>query len=191
MEKYVSLSDLRVDNLNQFISDIYGGCNKIFYKNFNENLTRYTVEERETKKKQLKNAMAKYPKKSFSQALQNVVEVAFSLQDGVLSRPRIERVHAYIFVACIGSSADLIYSKIQENEIVDEVTILFGDIDIFIKVYATLREIKKLITEDIFSIKGATINSTKTYFSFNEQVWMKHPVAKHPNYKPPSSRWYT
>jgi len=133
--------------------------------------------------------MGKYKGKSFTQALQDIVEKAFNLPVGILSKVRSKRSHAYIFISCTGKSANLIYSEIQSNEIVDEVSVLFGDIDVFIKVYATLKDLQKLITEDIFNIDGVIIHSTKTYFSLDEKCWMKYPVGMHSKYTPPPDRW--
>lgn len=113
----------------------------------------------------------------------------FDLPENILSQVRPKRSQAYIFISCTGKSANLLFSKMQGNKIVDEISILFGDIDVFIKVYGSAAEVQKLITEDLYQIEGLVINNTKTYFTLDTKSWVKHPVSTHPSYVPPSNRW--
>lgn len=191
-KKYISQSDLRVDNLKQFIKDRYNENSRSFYHDFKINLIKklnFSEEQVESKKKLLRQAIGKYKNKTFSKSLQETVEKAFDLPKEILSQMRPRRSPAYIFISCTGESANIIFSEVKKNKIVDEISILFGDIDVFIKIYGTLEEVQMFITESIFKIKGISINNTKTYFSFREKNWMKYSVRNHPKYEPPSERW--
>ena len=193
-KEYLSENDLRIDNTNQFIKDIYQENSKEFYSDFKKNLInklKYTEENSETKVKQIRNALGRYKGKSFTKTLQNIVEKSFDLPINILSQIRPKKFPAYILVSCTGKSANLIFSEIKNNNIVDEVTLLFGDIDVLIKVYATSEQVKKLVTEDLFRINDTKIYGTKTYFPLDGKYWIKHPIGEHPNYSAPSDRWYS
>jgi len=190
-KKYISQSDVRVNNLQQFISDVYCKNHKNFYKDFKDLLLekKYSEEGAERKQKQLRDALGKYKGKSFTEALEKIVEKIFDLPRGVLSDIRSERFPAYIFLSCTGVSANLIFSEVQKYEIVDEVVVLFGDIDVFVKVYASKEEIQNFITKDLYNIEGLNISSTNTYTSLEGKVWMRYSIQNHPDYMPPSDRW--
>lgn len=192
-KKYISQNDLRRDNLKQYIRDVYKDSEKAFYCDFRKKLMgdlKYTEELSDTKIRQLKGALKKYKGRSFTKNLQDIVERTLKLSPNILAQVRRKRSPIYILISCTGESANLIFSSIKSNEIVDEVAILFGDVDIFMKVYATPEEVQKLITEDLFSIDNISISKTKTYFPLTGKSWMKHQVGKHPDYSPPSDRWY-
>lgn len=190
-KNHVTQSDIRVSNVKQFTNDVYGGKSREFYKDFKLNLKKikYTDESIENKLKQLRNALGKYKGKSFTETLENIVEKSFNLPGGILSRVREKRHLAYIFLSCTGKSANIIFSEVKKIEIVDEVVILFGDVDILIKVYATSFELQRFIMEEIYAINGVSITRTKTYNSLDEKCWIKYPVNNHPDYIPPCDRW--
>lgn len=191
-EPYLDPYSLRKDNLNQFISDRYNGDEKRFYLELNDlmitKLNR-TYDQADSKIKQLRSAMAGYENKPFSDTLQKIVEECYDLPKNILTQVRPRRSPAYIFLSCTGESVSPIFSKIKSHEIVDEISVLFGDIDVFIKVFATKKQVQKFITEDIFNIEGVTINRTKTYFSLEDKVWLRYSPGEHPAYSPPSQRW--
>lgn len=190
-KKCTTEKELRKNNLKQYIADKYDKQTD-FYKVLKHSLTkrsRLTSEQADGKVKQLQGVMRGDDGRTFTEQLQKIVEKAFSLPKNILSQNRSKRSLAYIFISCTGQSANLLFSKIQENKIVDEISLLFGDIDVFIKVYGTSEEIQKLITEDLYKIEGLEINNTKTYFTLSGKSWVKHPVSSHPNYNPPEDRW--
>lgn len=185
-------SELRVDNLKQFIVDKYNGDIKLFNKNFRRFLSvrrNFSEEQVETKTTQLRQVLKGYDGRTFSANLQKLIEGVFYLPDGILTRVRPKRISGYIFVSCPGNAANILYNQLQNNEIVDEASILFGDVDLFIKVYGTPDQIQKFVTEDLYEVEGLGINCTRTYFSLGGKSWSKYPVKSHPDYSPPANRW--
>ncbi len=191
---FLTQSDLRVDNLKQFIKDHYQNSNRSFYKEFRKNLKyrmQYTEIQIDTKQKMLQQAMGKYKNKTFSKSLQRLVECAFELPKEILSRIRPERSPAYIFLSCSGKSANILFEELKNNPIIDEVSVLFGDVDVYIKVYGTSEEVQELITIDLYNIDGLVINNTRTYFTLNKRSWVRYSASSHPDYEPPANRWST
>lgn len=189
---FTNEKDIRIDNLKQFITDVYKNKSTKFYKDFRHNLVekmKYSEDQAEAKSKQLRQAMGKYKNKTFSATLQTVVEKAFSLPKNILSKTRPQRLPAYIFLACPGNSARILFKELQKREIVDEISVLFGDVDVFVRAYGTIEEIQKLVTIDLYEIEDVEIRGTRTYFSIGNENWSRHPIGKHPFYKPPADRW--
>ncbi len=189
---FKSESELRVNNLKQYISDTYSKNIKAFNKDFRKKLSKrykFSEDQIDTKSTQLRQVLKGYQGRTFSPNLQILVEESFNLPAGILTKIRPTRIPGYIFVSCPGNTANILYSQLQANEIVDEVSILFGDVDLFIKVYGTADQIQKLITCDLYEIESIIINCTRTYFSLGGKSWLKYPAKKHPDYKPPKNRW--
>ena len=189
-QSFKSENELRVYNLRQFVKDVYQGEFKEFNNVFKQHLKnkyKFTEDQIETKSSQIRQAFN--GQRNFTEKQQKFVEKAFSLPTNVFTRIRPCRKTAYIFVSCMGNSSELLYSYLKEHELVDEVSILFGDIDLFVRVYGSLEEIQNFINQDIYSDERISISNTRTYFSLHNKNWSKYPVNKHSEYIPPLSRW--
>jgi hypothetical protein len=186
----ISENKLRISNLKQFIKDKYKGNKRKFYADLEKKMKEQKGKVSNLGKiKQLQDAMREDTKRNFTKGLQDLVEKPFKLREGILSEQRHTRFPAYIFVSCTGNTAFKLFDSLQENKIVDEISVLFGDIDIVIRVYGTQKEIQALVTTDLYQFDTHTINNSRTYFSMEGKNWVRYPISKHPNYKAPSDRW--
>ncbi len=189
-QRFKSENELRTYNLKQYISDVHNDCFKSFNEQFKKYLRerlKFNHEQIETKSSQVRQAYKGH--RNFTAKQQELVEKAFDLPKGILTKIRPARKPAYIFVSCQGKTCDLLYRRLKKHELVDEVSILFGDIDLFIRIYGSIDEIQEFITTDLYSDSRITINSTRTYFSLHNKNWSKYPIQKHPGYQAPKDRW--
>ena len=184
----ITESKLRINNLNQYIKDKYKGKKSRFYSAYRSRLEASRKGGDVGKVKQLQEAMGT-GKRTFTISLQNSVESMFDLPKGILTKSRLVRFPAYVFVSCTGDTAYRLYEELQKNRIVDEISVLFGDIDILIRVYGTHEEIQKLVTTDLYTLENININHSRTYFSLEGKNWTRYSISKHPSYTPPQDRW--
>lgn len=189
-QRFKSENELRLYNLKQFVKDVHGDEFKNFNKAFKKRLAekyRFTEDQIETKSSQIRQAFN--GQRNFTAKQQALVEKTLSLPKGVFTKIRPGRKPAYIFVSCLGNTSGLLYEHLKGHQLVDEVSILFGDIDLFVRVYGSLEEIQNFINNDLYSDERISISNTRTYFSLHGKNWSKYPVSNHREYAAPADRW--
>ena len=116
----------------------------------------------------------------------SVIERAFKLPEGCLSeRPQKKEV-AYVFVECMPKHVGKLYEILIKGDydVVDEVSILAGQADIFLRLYGSRNRIKNFLMHSLSQIEEAPIQRTTTHLSFAEDVWERHRIATHQDRKP-------
>jgi len=116
------------------------------------------------------------------------------LPNEALLSHRVEKEVAYVFVQCKPRHTNMLFEKLtnmcKENRssIVDEVSIVSGDADIFLRLFGTRRKIKEYLTK-IIANEDMPIEKTYTHFSFEDEVYMRYPVATHRNWVGAKPYW--
>lgn len=178
----------RQRNFNLFLRDFFQNDTKKFKKEFIANMLkiRKTKEFAELKVKQILSAKTGH--RGFSDEMEELVEKAFNLKKDVLSQPSKIKKPVYILVNVRSNKAIMEgFKRLQICRIVDEISLIRGNAEIFIRAYGTDDEIDNFLLNDMEKyIKGG--HST-TYTAFKSKTYQRHPIKTHPDRKTNLEKW--
>lgn len=185
----------RRENLLRFVRQSYGSDEKRARADFRNALKEKLMtlpglrREADANRASISKTLSKKTALPLSAEKAALIETLFDLEPEYLSRERAKKAPAYILLQCKAHTAEKLCAQIAKVPIVDEVAVIIGDSDLFIRVYGTRDEIKLFLLEEIFSLAqkvaktvsslepGATIiDRTKTYISFEDSYFLRyHP----------------
>jgi len=128
-----------------------------------------------------------------------MIELLFDLPEGHLSMMPEKRMPAYVMLQCMGQTALALMTQIQDHPIVDEVALLVGDADLYIRIFGTNDQLQQFLLVDLYRAAdlvasqsttsdmqiamGSIIRSTKTYTSFQDTYHLRYHPSRHPDFK--------
>lgn len=184
---------VRLDNLKHFIRSRYKKSRTRFaefkkeYYAALQSICDHNEDEIDTKITQASRAY--YEEINISDTIREDIEKAFKLTKGSLDRKRPEKIPAFILIECDGFSSQKVFDFLKGYKLVDEVAMVAGDADVFVRVYGSHREIKDLLMNDLYNndvyrVDKDTIrvHRTKTYFSYVDAHWQRYPPSGHKDY---------
>lgn len=146
----------------------------------------------------IRNIVALSVNKSERPLAQNyatMVELLFELSEGYLSRAPVKKMPAFVLLQCKGNTATALMAEIKKHPIVDEVALITGDADLYIRIFGTNKDIQSFLLKDLYKTAEMTasildksispdsiIYSTKTYTSFDDSYFQKYPTSRHPDF---------
>ncbi len=104
------------------------------------------------------------------------LEVSLNIETGFFSQESPPKSPAYILIQCDGNSVQKLFDQIRNIDIVDEVAIIVGDADLFVRLFGTQEQFKEFLTKTIYSW-DCDIHRTNTHFSF-EDSYFQRPIPK-------------
>ena len=105
------------------------------------------------------------------------------MQPGDLSRPMQAKAPIYVLISCAGGTINRLFKSLCKQLIVDEVAIIAGNSDLFVRLYGTSLQIKYFLIELLYTLDGAEgVTRTTTHFSFENSYWLRYPIQKHPQF---------
>ena len=162
---------------------------------------RPSIADRDTANR-LRNLISQSVNNSFrplQQKYATMVEILFSLPEGYLSRTPEKKMPAYVMLQCMGQTALALMTRIKYHPIVDEVALLVGDADLYIRIFGTNEELQNFLLVDLYEVAdevagqpgnsdgnspgSSIIYSTKTYTSFENTYYLRYHPAKHTEFK--------
>lgn len=128
-----------------------------------------------------------------------MIELLFDMPEGHLSRLPEKKMPAYVLLQCMGQTALALMTQIRAHPIVDEVALLVGDADLYIRIFGTNEQLQQFLLVDLYRVADrvasqsgeagvsmsmdSIIRSTKTYTSFQDTYYLKYHPSRHPDYK--------
>lgn len=185
----------RRDNLLRFVRQTYGSDEKKARAEFRDDLKEKLMalsglrREADANRASISKTLSRKTALPLSAEKAALIETLFGLEPEYLSRERAKKAPAYVLLQCKAHTAEKLCAQIAKVSIVDEVAVIIGDSDLFVRLYGTRREIKSFLLEEIFNIAqkvaktvpsleaGTTIiDRTKTYISFEDSYFLRyHP----------------
>lgn len=185
----------RRDNLLRFVRQTYGNDERTaraaFRNALKEKLTTAAGLRREAdaNRASISKTLSKKTALPLSAEKAALIETLFGLEPEYLSRERAKKAPAYVLLHCRAHTAEKLCAQIAKVGIVDEVAVIIGDADLFVRLYGTHDEIKHFLLDELFNIAlrvakteptlesgTSIIDRTKTYTSFENSYFLRyHP----------------
>lgn len=185
----------RRENLLRFVRQSYGSDEKSARADFRSELKEKLMSvpalrrEAATNRASISKSLSQKTALPLSAEKAALIETLFSLEPEYLSRERAKKAPVYVLLQCKAHTAEKLCAHIAKVDIVDEVAVIIGDSDLFVRLYGTREEIKFFLLEDIFDIArkvakaeptiasgSEIIDRTKTYMSFEDSYFLRyHP----------------
>ncbi len=185
MKKYLKYKGNK--NLNHFIRDVYNGQKSIFKNELEKKLVVELgfPESRVSAIMQACNGHRKLTKE-----MQKEIENAFNLKKEILNKQATLKKPNYILISVTGNLAENLLEDLKGLEIVDEISVIRGDADLFVRVYGTEEEIDNFLLEDLHSCTNVEISGTITLTTLKDRYFERYPIKTHPNRKTNPSIWF-
>lgn len=111
---------------------------------------------------------------------QSRIERLCEIPVGALRMPAIRKVTAYVLVNCRGKDAQKLYDAITENPdewpVVDEIGLVTGNSDLFVRIHGSEDQITTMLTDALYNVPNVQIQGTNTLFSFRKMLWQRYPI---------------
>lgn len=174
-------------NLSKLINYAFQGSFPNFRKSLKaameENLS-LSDKEANLKVEALRTSFLGYSNKRLSISQASTITTALKLPDDALLSPIYTKEVAYVFVTCSPKDSQLLVEQLKEEkseiaQIIDEISTVTGDADIFIRLYGTREQIKTFLINELCKHKHINIQRTTTHFSFKGETWERYPNQSH------------
>lgn len=185
----------RRENLLRFVRQSYGSDERTARADFRTELKDKLMtvpglrREADANRASISKTLSKKTALPLSAEKASLIETLFGLEPEYLSRERAKKAPVYVLLQCKAHTAEKLCAHIAKVDIVDEVAVIIGDSDLFVRLYGTREQIKLFLLEDIFNIAQkvaktepsiesgtAIIDRTKTYMSFEDSYFLRyHP----------------
>lgn len=191
----------RRDNLLRFVRQSYGSDEKSARSAFRDALKDKLMSipslqrEANANRASISKTLSKKTALPLSAEKAALIETLFGLEPEYLSRERAKKAPAYVLLQCKAHTAERLCTQIAKFPIVDEVAVIIGDSDLFIRLYGTRDEIKHFLLDEIFTIAqrvakstpgvdsgSSIIDRTKTYISFEDSYFLRYHPKKNSDF---------
>lgn len=160
----------RLYNLKQVIQRDFAGDHASFFTRLASGVERTAPDFFESTMKMVRKVLR--GDSGLTDLMAGRVEAALELQHGSLVIKREKKSPAYVLLRCTGPAAYSLLEQLKGHHLVDEVAVVVGNADLFIRVYGTQRQVQIFLTKTLHEMSGGIHEST-TYFSFDECAWQK------------------
>lgn len=183
----------RRENLLRYVRKHYGSKNNESLTEFKKDLKKRLLadpklsREADANRAAISRALSPRTAQPLSYEKAGLVEKLFKMEPEFLSREREKKAPAYVLLQCRANTAEKLATQIFKAPLVDEVAVIIGDADLFVRLYGTQEDIKLFLLNELFDIAAKVaqgipdlscgtpiIDRTKTYLSFDLCYFMRH-----------------
>lgn len=183
----------RRENLLRFVRKHYGSKSNESLSEFKKDLKNKLLadpklaRESNANRAAISRALSSRTAQSLSYEKAGLLEKLFKMEPEYLSREREKKAPAYVLLQCRANTAEKLATQIFKAPLVDEVAVIIGDSDLFVRLFGTQEDIKLFLLNELFDIAAGVaqtipdllpgtpiIDRTKTYLSFDHCYFLRH-----------------